>query len=228
MKISTSKSQSANDSLVHKSGPLMIILGGFCVILIIAVYVWLISDGQWTNWRTPTAYYYRLAQSFDNGQLSLQEPTDPRLLTLSDPYENTDLRKSISFPRDASFYNGKFYFYWGPVPALILSLIIPFYDGQIGDHYLLFAFLLGLLFFNILILKAVWDDYFKTLPVWTFFLCVLLIGLVNPIPWIINRHSIYEAAISSGQFFFVGGLYWVYTAFRKPPLSLIIIIRTER
>ncbi len=219
MKISTSKSKPVNDSSVGKSGLMTILLGGLCVILIVTVYVWIISAGQWTNWRTPTAYYYRLAQSFDNGQLSLQDPTDPRLLTLSDPYENTDLRKSITFPWDASFYNGKFYFYWGPTPALILSLIIPFYGGAVGDHYVFFVFLIGLLFLNILILKTLWDDYFKTLPLWIFFLCILLIGLVNPIPWITNRHAIYEAAIASGQFFFVGGLYWVYTAFKKSPLS---------
>ena len=215
MKLSTSKSQSDNKPSIHKSEPLIIIFGGICVLLVITVYVWIISAGQWTNWRTPTTYYYRLAQSFDKGQLSLLDTTDPQLLTLSDPYENTDLRKSITFPWDASFYNGKFYFYWGPTPALILSLVIPFYSGVIGDHYLLFMFLIGLLIFNILILKATWDDYFKTLPAWVFLVSILLIGLVNPIPWILNRHSIYEAAISSEQFFFVGGLYWIYSAFRK-------------
>jgi len=209
------ESQSVIDSPVYHFSPLTILLGGISVILIITVYVWIISAGQWTNWRTSTTYYYRLAQSFDKGQLSLLDPVDPQLLTLSDPYENTDLRKSITFPWDASFYNGKFYFYWGPTPALILSVVIPFYNGIIGDHYVLFVFLIGLLIFNILILKAAWDDYFKTLPAWVFLVSILLVGLVNPIPWILNRHSIYEAAISSEQFFFVGGLYWVYSAFRK-------------
>ena len=213
------KLQSGGNSSFPKFGFLTIVLGCFCVLLIITVYVWIISAGSFTEWRTPSAYYYRLAQSFDNGRLYLQENIDSRLLTLTDPYESTDFRNSIPFPWDASFYNGKFYLYWGPAPALILSLIIPFYAGQIGDHYVLFGFLVGLLFFNILILKSVWEDFFKTLPAWMFLVCILLVGLVNPIPWILNRHAVYEAAVAGGQFFFVGGLYWVYSAFRRPLLS---------
>ncbi len=38
-------------------------------------------------------------------------------------------------------------------------------------------------------------------------------GLANPLPWLLSRPAVYEAAIASGQFFLLGGFYWALTAF---------------
>jgi len=46
------------------------------------------------------------------------ERPDPRLAELGDPYEYTQ-RKDIPYHWDASYYEGRYYLYWGPVPALV-------------------------------------------------------------------------------------------------------------
>jgi hypothetical protein len=192
---------------------------GICAIVVVIGYIWLISAMQWFVWSEHSDYYYQLADAFDHGQLSLQVQTDPGLLALSNPYEDSNQRDQLSFPWDTSFYRGKFYLYWGPAPALLLALVQVLYRGDIGDEYVLFTFLVGLFLFNLLILRALWSDLSKTLPIWTLVLGVLLIGFVNPIPWLLGQHRIYEAAISAGQFFVVGGLYWVYRVLRRTVLS---------
>ena len=90
-------------------------IGGLAVFFalpVILFYVWLISVGLWTRWPATTNYYDQLASAFQHGQLYLEQQPDPRLSQLSNPYD-PEIRSGISTPLDISFYNGKFYLYWG-------------------------------------------------------------------------------------------------------------------
>jgi len=51
-------------------------------------------------------------------------------------------------------------------------------------------------------------------------ICIPLIGLINPFLYMLVTARIYEAAITAGQFFFMGGLYFAVMAFDKPLVSL--------
>ena len=104
-----------------------------CCLIILTVYVWLISVGTWTRWPTHWYAYDSLATSFLHGQLSLETRPDPALLALSNPYDPA-ARQGIPYPQDASLYNGRFYFYFGPFPALFLVIAKSFIPGQIGDQ----------------------------------------------------------------------------------------------
>jgi hypothetical protein len=52
---------------------------------------------------------------------------------------------------------------------------------------------------------------------------IAFIGLVNPIPFGLLDALIYEAAIAGEQFFFVGGLYWLFTGFRRASIPRFIL-----
>jgi len=174
--------------------------------LITVVYVWIISVGRWTNWPESTQYFSLLGDAFMQGQTHLLVQPDPALLALSDPYE-LELRERISTLWDVSLYEGKFYVYWGPSPALILGPLQLLGLSQTGDQYLVFGFVAGTFLFCVLLLLALWRKYFSDLPWWTVIPGVLIVGLANPMPWLLNRPAVYEAAISGGQFFLIGGLY---------------------
>lgn len=197
-----------------------------CGGLVLLTYVWFISTGLWIKWPATTNYYDRLAKSFNEGHFYLDVQPDPALLKLSDPYD-PDARKTIQGlgiedPNtiwDMSLYEGKIYLYWGPVPALILAAIKLFYKTEIGDHQLTFVFITGLFLFQALILLKVWHRFLPDLPVWGVLPAILLVGFINPILWILNMPRIYEAAIASDQFFFIGGLYFVFTGFDRPTYS---------
>ena len=170
-------------------------------------------------WPEDQKYYDQLATAFTNGHLFLNIKPDPALLKLSDPYQNSIWRKKITFLWDTSLYQGKFYLYWGPVPAIFLAFIKPIYNGKVSDSTLTFFFSCGQLISSFLVIKVVGKKIFKTMPIWTEILAIFLIGLVYPIPSMLYGPAAYEAAIMSGQFFLLSGLYWVYKAVSMDSIS---------
>ena len=194
-------------------------LAGLIVLLVITVYVWFVSVGYWTNWPKTTNYFDMLATSFQHGQFSLQTKVDPVLLAMPDPYDiyAREAQPDVTYLFDGSFYKGKYYLYWGPVPALIL---VPFkfaFPGEIGDQVLVFAFVLGLFIFQSLLILKIRGRFFENLPAWTVLIGILLAGLITPRAWMLNQPQIYEASIEGGQFFLIGGVYFAFMALDKQP-----------
>lgn len=194
-------------------------------IFITVSYVWFISIGTWTNWPKTSdyrgGYFDQLGTAFDRGQLYIEAKPDPMLLSLPDPYDpiarkklpnNDELKKDIF---DLSLYNGKFYLYWGPMPAILIAIIKPFISVKISDPVLVFAFTLILFIIQSLLLIRIWSRLFNHLPVWTLLTIILTGGLINPIPFMLGQPRTYEAAIICGQLFLVGGIYFAYTALDK-------------
>lgn len=196
------------------------------VLLVIVAYIWFISVGRWTYWPPTTNYYDRLAKAFQEGHLYLDAKIDPTLLALPNPYNPDDRRNIIGLDApspesiwDMALYNGKVYLYWGPAPALILALIKFLYSQEIGDQILTFIFVSGLFMFQALFLIRIWRRCFKQLPVWIVFLALILAAFAYPILWILNTPRIYEAAIVSGQFFFIGGLFFAFIGLDRPNVA---------
>ena len=156
-------------------------------------------------------YYSQLAVAFKDGQLSLKGIPDPALLALKNPY-NYQSRIGIAFPWDTSLYDGRFYLYWGPMPALLLTIFNVNLLSKIGDQHLTFIFTSGMFLYTVAFLYAIWRRFFQKLPAWMFIIAIITMGLAIPFTWILSTPRIYEASISSGQFFFMGGCYWAYMA----------------
>jgi hypothetical protein len=53
-------------------------------------------------------------------------------------------------------------------------------------------------------------------PYWAILLGIALAGLVNPMTYILFEARIYEASIIGGQFFLIGGIYFIITLFDCP------------
>ena len=187
-------------------------------VLIASLYLWLVSVGFITTWPRTTDYYAMLGEAFLEGKTHLLIEPDPRLLELSDPYDY-EQRKTIPQIWDASFHDGKYFLYWGPVPGLVTAFVKGILGFSLGDQHLTFIFTLGTFVFGALILIIIYKRYFYDLPFWTLIPGVILIGLANPLPWLLSRPAIYEAAIASGQFFLLGGFYWALTAFGEEDVS---------
>ena len=184
------------------------------ILFILLIYAWLISFGSWTYWPTLTSYYDQLASSFDHGRLSLDIKPDPALLALANPYDPA-ARTGLNALNDASLYKGKYYLYFGPVPAVFLAIVKPFGFGEIDDQYLVFVFVSGILILQTLLIIKIRRRFFPDIPVWITITCIFLSGLVTPIASMLTKARIYEASIASGQFFFLTGLYFIITALEQ-------------
>lgn len=184
------------------------------LLLVIAVYLWFISVSR----DSTSNYYALLAASFQQGELSLSLRPDPALLELANPYDPA-ARQGIKVPLDLSLYNDKFYLYWGPAPALLLTPVKMLFHGQVPDVYLLFAFVCGIFLSQFLLILHLWERFFPAIPRWMVLLSVFVAGFISPTVWLLNRPKIYEAAIAGGQFFFIAGLLAAYTALDRPTPS---------
>jgi hypothetical protein len=156
-------------------------------------------------------YYSLLSQSFQKGQTSLLVEPSPELMKLENPYDHAQLN-TVQYIWDAVYFKGKYYLYWGPVPAA-LGLIISFVTSSpVPDSELVFIFVAGIAFFSILLLRDICRDW--QFPSWVLAGGVLASAVNIPLIWLLNRPAVYEAAISGGQFFMMAGFFALYRAFR--------------
>lgn len=196
-------------------GAFAVIIGVLCVKI---VYIFFITAGTWGNWIATTAYYDGLAEAFAAGRLWIDKAPDPALLALPNPYD-PEARSGIPYPQDVSLYEGRFYLYFGPLPALMLLLIKPFVAGSIGDQYLVFGFMTAIFFLEAVLISSIWRRFFFDVPSWLLVPGIFVSGLIHPFGWTLNLASVYNAAILSGQFFFLAGLCSAFSALKKPQIS---------
>ncbi|HTP00024.1 MAG TPA: hypothetical protein VMJ64_01520 [Anaerolineales bacterium] len=215
--------------LLHRAGSgirphFAALLAAGAVVLI--AYLFMATDGTWSRWPVSTDYYDRLARALVSGRLYVKEAPHPALLALANPYD-PDARKGIPglVPEatdtiwDMAMYRGRVYLYWGPVPSILLAPLKAVLPVVVGDQTLTFALLLGAFACSSLILLRLWRHFFSDTPSWTLVGGMLLLAFANPAPWLLLSPRIYEAAIAAGQFFLMGGLYLVISAFDRPSVS---------
>lgn len=174
--------------------------------VVILVHLWYITAGAMTTWTPSSRYFDQLGQAFLSGSLALLEKPAPELLALADPFD-WRARENIAHPWDVSLYNGRFFLYWGPAPAMLAALVKSVVDVTVEDQYLIFFFCSGLTLLLALTLALIRRRIFSAAPAWTVGLFTLTGGLSLPVLWLLTRPSVYEASIAGGQFFLIAGLY---------------------
>jgi len=183
----------------------------FCtlgVVIVLIVSVWYITGGKMTHLTPYTHFFDMQADGFLAGQTALLVEPPEELAQLANPYDWKS-REGFSYIWDASYFNGKYYIYWGPVPALLASLLKLIHAGIVEDQLLLLIFISGLTIVFSAFLYYLRKQYFKSVPNWTLLLFTLVFGFATPIFWLVNRPSVYETAIASCQLFLLLGIYAV-------------------
>ncbi len=202
------------------------IVSVFGMLLVMTAYVWFASLGRWTSLPSTGYHYDQLADAFLHGRLDVASGLEPALLRLADPYD-PDARNDVEGLRDIwdlSFYKGKIYVYFGAAPALILAALKLIYPGQVGDATLTLAYVSGLFVFEWLLILAIARRCFAGTRAWTIAIAVVVIGLAHPVPWMLAKPRIYEAAVAAGQFFLVGGFYFAFVALARPSRLILGLV----
>lgn len=175
-------------------------------VLFAGLVTWFTTGGSMMRWQPYFhAYFDRQAEAFLSGQLALLEKPDPRLAELADPYDY-EARGGIAYPWDVSYYQGKYYQYWGPVPAaLAAGLKWIRRDMLVEDQVLLVGFLLATILALAGIVLILRQVKYPMVPFWgAFWLCAA--GCIN-LPWLYTliRPGVYETAITAGAYFLTAG-----------------------
>ena len=196
---------------------------GILVCTGIAVYaLWYSSAGRFPEFPQFANDYIQLGESFLHGQLSLLEQPNPQLAALPNPYDYRE-RENIPYHWDASYYEGKYYLYWGPVPALAFAAVEglthtqPFASVMMDIPYIGLGMVLLAIFFQIS------RHYFPSASSLSPGLFTLM-GLVNlPFLFLLGNPQIYHTSIIYGQFFLLFGILgWIMYLGTSNPAWLIL------
>ena len=102
-----------------------IICAAVMTILIVAVVLPMAWNPNWSGeLHKHHNQYQLLADAFLKGQLYLEEPVDPRLAAMENPYD-PKARDELNLDEnsggwDHAFYKGHYYVYFGAVPAILI------------------------------------------------------------------------------------------------------------
>ncbi len=169
----------------------------------------------------PKNYHY-LTEGFLSGKLSFPFAPPLELSQLKNPYDFRE-NYNIQFPdgeflhqkvHDASYYKGKLYLYFGPLPVFLFYLPSKLFLGYyLSDYVAIFLFLsLGFIFCYALLIK-IQKTYFPHLSDFQIMLAGLSLGLANNAPFLCTRAAFYEVAIASAFFMLSAALFFLYRIF---------------
>jgi hypothetical protein len=181
------------------------------VLAITYFYAFLASAGTFRMIPGRPDYYDRMCEGFRAGHLYILEQPNPQLLAKPNPYADENFFQNL-WLWDASLYKGRYYLYWGPVPALLLWLwkVLTGYVGTVSDQWATVCYMTGRLVFGTGLILGL-AKYMKSRPpTWLVALCVAVFGLTSPMPFIVARPDIYEASLASGQCFLFGGWWFAF------------------
>ena len=204
----TEKSPSATGPLLlsrpHAPIARRLVFGG-SLLTAALLYVCFASAGLMTRFPTTTSTYALLADSFLHGRLDLLIDPPQELAEIEDPYD-PDLRGGIVVFEDAAYFRGRYYLYWGPVPAALAALWTLVSRQPVGDHLIVLAATGFVFLSSVLVLFHISRSSFPRLPMWLLGVGVAVVAVAHPMLWNLSSSSIWEAAITSGQAFLLGGL----------------------
>jgi hypothetical protein len=152
-------------------------------------------------------YSLDFIQALAKGQVYLDEVPNETLVNLDNPYDlgeriENGLVKDRDYIWDAAYYNGKYYVYFGILPAI--TLMLPYY--KITSNFMtcqtavmIFSILAGISLLEII--RNIFNRFFKEVPFkfMVFSLIIILFG--SQILWLNGIPRFYELAIISALFF---------------------------
>jgi tetratricopeptide (TPR) repeat protein len=171
--------------------------------------------------RAEDAYYNLLVRGFQAGQLDLKTEVPPGLARLADPYDpiaNADYLLVDGHPLwDLGYYHGKFYLYFGVIPALVLFW--PY--AALTGHYLwhkdaVVVFCVIGFLASVGLLCLVWRRYFAEIGLAVVAAGTLALGLAVFTPIILPRAEVYEVAISCSYALAMLALLALWEACHRP------------
>jgi hypothetical protein len=178
------------------------------------VYCFIVSAGLFRNWPSYLFYCDELAEGFRSGHLYIPTRPSPELLAKPDPYDPANMPLWLW---DASLHEGRYYLYWGPVPALLQALVktVLRINKPLGDQYLVFVLVSLSTLFSALLVERVARRIFVGIPSGLIAVAIVPLAFANPVIHLLATGVIYQAAIAGGQAFLLAGLIFAFDAVYK-------------
>ena len=173
-------------------------------------YLWeLRAAGYRFDWfHEQNGYYNYLGRAFAHGHLELAIKPSAQLLAAPNPWDPA-VDDSYKM-QDMALFNGRYYLYHGPGPAVMLFtpwLLITGHD--LPERFALFLLCFGGFLFSCgVLIRWLALAGAKTEPP-LLALMLLALGLCQSAPYLLSRVWVYEIAIAGGYFCISGALFFL-------------------
>ena len=166
-----------------------------------------------------SSLYEKINRALRSGQINLIEAPTQKLLSLDNPYDNTE-RSNTTYVWDIALYNNKYYPYFGILPFLLL----PFLGDKIFHVFVSAKF--GILIFTLITMIALtkiiillYKKWFKNLNF--NYLVLAIIGTISGslIFWVNRRPDVYEFVLTSAVCFSSLGIWFMFKAIQKEEIK---------
>jgi hypothetical protein len=174
-------------------------------------YVGIVTAGSFRYWPTWNFRFDALAEGFRSGHLYIPIKPHPELVAAADPFDPVNKRLWLW---DASLHEGHYYFYWGPLPAVVIAIVKTVFRLKvtIGDQFPSFVFHTMYLLAGALLIVRMTARLFENPPRWLQVLSILVFAYANPTPYMVASPDTYQAAIMGAQAFLLIGVLLAFEA----------------
>jgi len=180
---------------------------------VVWVYFWIASPAvsQLGNPTAREAYYNLLVDGFCDGHLYLKKNPPTEMASLSNPY---DPKQNHSYRlHDATYFQGRYYIYFGATPALVLMLPYKILTGEYLWHSEVVAiFCAGSFLVMTILLAMARRQYFPKTGAVLMGILAAGLGLTNAMPIMLRRPDVWEVPIACASFFVMLALAAVWQA----------------
>jgi hypothetical protein len=183
---------------------------GVVAVAVGSYYLWALrAAGYRFDWvHDQGGYYNYLGRAFADGKLELPIKPSPQLLAVPNPWDPA-VDDSYKM-HDMALFNGRYYLYHGPGPAVMLFtpwLLITGHD--LPERFALFLLCFGGFVFScgVLIEWLALAGAIVEPPL--FALMLLALGVCQSVPYLLSRVWVYEVAIAGGYFCISGALFFL-------------------
>ncbi len=163
-----------------------------------------------------TSQYQKLAESFMEGQLYLEEEPPEFLAEMENPYDRVERENQIrlhgeSVHWDAAYFEGRYYVYFGVLPVLMLYLPFQMFTGAALPNLFAIQFYLCLFVVgSFLLIARIIKKYFshRKIPYLSYLILSLIFVNASGGIFIAKRPDFYSVPIISALALTVFGLYF--------------------
>lgn len=148
-------------------------------------------------------YYNLLLDGWLDGQLHLKVEVPAALRALDNPYDPA-LRPPGLGLHDASYYQGRYYLYFGVAPVVTLLLPFRLLTGtDLPQPVAVLVFVYGAFLASVALWRAIQRRHFPTASLGVTAATVLVLGLANSGLLLLRRPDMWELPIAGGAFYAV-------------------------
>ena len=163
-----------------------------------------------TNWDKTEVHhrqYYNLIEAFKNGELSIGEG-DITLNAMENPYDfHARVENEVVFNWDNAYYDGKYYSYFGVLPAILLHLPYNLITGSdLPNQIAVIIFATALIAGIMLLLWEIIKKWYKNTPFVLYLLLSVVFSVVSSLFYAAYKPDFYMVPPLAGLALSVWGL----------------------